>query len=63
MDGTTTNYVLDMTAALTSVLADRMDTYLYGDERLAQFQVAQHQGISSGMCWGALCSGQTARGR
>ncbi len=35
---TTTRYVLDPAAALTQVLSDGTNTYLYGNDRLAQYQ-------------------------
>ncbi len=37
---TTTRYVLDPAAGLTQVLADGTNTYLYGNDRLAQYQAA-----------------------
>ncbi len=37
---TTTHYVLDPAAGLTQVLADGTNTYLYGNDRLAQYQTA-----------------------
>jgi len=35
--GVTTRYTLDMAGGLTQVLADGANTYLYGDERIAQY--------------------------
>ena len=39
-NGVPTNYTLDLNAGLTQVLADRSDTYLYGNGRIAQYQTA-----------------------
>ncbi len=36
MDGQTTTYSLDLNAGLTQVLADGANTYLYGNDRIAQ---------------------------
>jgi RHS repeat-associated protein len=45
-NGTTTRYVLDPGAGLTQVLADGTSTYLYGNDRLAQYQTAmQYYGV------------------
>ncbi len=40
VNGVQTRYVLDPAAGLTQVLADGTNTYLYGNERLAQYQAA-----------------------
>ena len=36
VDGVTTNYVLDQAASLTQVLSDGTNTYIYGNDRIAQ---------------------------
>jgi len=36
VDGVTTNYVLDQAAPLTQVLSDGTNTYIYGNDRIAQ---------------------------
>jgi hypothetical protein len=38
VNGSPTRYVLDPAAGLTQVLSDGANTYLYGNERLAQYQ-------------------------
>jgi RHS repeat-associated protein len=40
VNGSPTRYVLDPAAGLTQVLADGTSTYLYGNDRLAQYQAA-----------------------
>jgi len=35
--GVTTRYTLDLNADLTQILADGTNTYLYGNERIAQY--------------------------
>jgi YD repeat-containing protein len=40
VDSVTTNYVLDLNAGLTQVLADGTNTYLYGNGRIGELQPA-----------------------
>ncbi len=43
VDGVTTNYTLDLNTGLTQVLADGTNTYLYGNGRISQSQITNHQ--------------------
>lgn len=36
VNGETTNFTLDLNSGLTQVLSDGTNTYLYGNERIAQ---------------------------